>query len=401
MRIDNNDFRREANTSLVARMLWRQSGLSRADVARRLDLNRSTVTNIVQSLLDAGIVVESPGWGSDDNGLEADTDGESGKGALGRKPVPLRISADAGLVLGIELRPGLFRAVLKDPLGGIRRVQSGALPKGALGDVATEVVRDLSLHLWKAGDPPLLGAGIGLPGVVAADRGMVIYSDSFAERDFPLTSVVQDLRTGPVLVENDANCCAWGRLTASRMQDLQDFLCLIAEPRLDKTPRALAPLAGEPLAGNVPGGDGPGGTGVGLGVVIGGEVHYGKRYAAGEFFGALHRPGRDDSEYAPFLAELFRSLIPVVSVLDCQTVFLHGELCRRRSLVESVLSRDGRPFAEALARCGCGIEFSDGGDFDVASGAASMFWARLFAVPELSGRRTAPSLDWVRVFRDR
>ena len=46
MPIDNNMFQKNANTSLVARLVWQRKSISRAEIARGLGLYRSTVTNI-------------------------------------------------------------------------------------------------------------------------------------------------------------------------------------------------------------------------------------------------------------------------------------------------------------------------------------------------------------------
>lgn len=58
MPIDNNVFQKNANTSLIARLIWQRKSISRAEVARELGLYRSTVTNISSYLIEAGIIKE-------------------------------------------------------------------------------------------------------------------------------------------------------------------------------------------------------------------------------------------------------------------------------------------------------------------------------------------------------
>ncbi len=58
MRINNNNFQKNANTSLVAQLIWKSPGISRVDIARELNLYRSTVTNIISALIDDEVVYE-------------------------------------------------------------------------------------------------------------------------------------------------------------------------------------------------------------------------------------------------------------------------------------------------------------------------------------------------------
>ena len=46
----------EINTARVLQLLWYSGGISRADMARELDLSKSTVTNIVSALEKRNLV---------------------------------------------------------------------------------------------------------------------------------------------------------------------------------------------------------------------------------------------------------------------------------------------------------------------------------------------------------
>ena len=58
MPVDNNLFQKNANTSLVARIIWQRKSISRAEIARELNLYRSTVTNITAYLIRSGVIQE-------------------------------------------------------------------------------------------------------------------------------------------------------------------------------------------------------------------------------------------------------------------------------------------------------------------------------------------------------
>ena len=48
----------EINTSRILRLVWQKKGISRVEIANTLNLDKSTVTKIVSSLNDIGIINE-------------------------------------------------------------------------------------------------------------------------------------------------------------------------------------------------------------------------------------------------------------------------------------------------------------------------------------------------------
>ncbi|MCH3908520.1 MAG: winged helix-turn-helix transcriptional regulator [Sphaerochaeta sp.] len=50
MRINNNNYQKNANIALVSQMIWKNPGISRVEIARQLDLYRSTVTSIISTI---------------------------------------------------------------------------------------------------------------------------------------------------------------------------------------------------------------------------------------------------------------------------------------------------------------------------------------------------------------
>ena len=94
---------RVMNRSRILRVIWHHPGTSRVDVANRLGLDKSTVSAIVTELIEGGLVREM-------------AEGESSPQG-GRRPVQLELNAEYGFVLGVELQPDFFRAVLKDLSG--------------------------------------------------------------------------------------------------------------------------------------------------------------------------------------------------------------------------------------------------------------------------------------------
>ena len=86
----NNDYQRNANLSRVFETVWKNPNFSRIDIARKLELYRSTVSNIIGTLVESDLICEG------ERGLPTE------KG--GRKPVFLSVNPDFGCVIGIEIQ---------------------------------------------------------------------------------------------------------------------------------------------------------------------------------------------------------------------------------------------------------------------------------------------------------
>lgn len=86
-RIESDSESQTSLTDAVFRLIWREGAISRAEIARRLKLSRSTVTEIVRKLLDSPLVAE----------------GGRGVSSGGRRPIVLEFKYDAFIIAGIDI----------------------------------------------------------------------------------------------------------------------------------------------------------------------------------------------------------------------------------------------------------------------------------------------------------
>ena len=113
-KLNNNTYQKNQNMTLIAELIWKTGGIARADIARRLGLYRSTVTNIVGYLMDAGVVVE--GETMDSNPLG------------GRRPTVLKLNRRFGFVVGVDLQPSHWRMSFHDISGELLKTYEGLTP---------------------------------------------------------------------------------------------------------------------------------------------------------------------------------------------------------------------------------------------------------------------------------
>lgn len=377
----NNCFQKNANMSMVAQLLWRNPGISRIDIAKKVGVYRSTISNIINAMIHNGVVLESKEQGNSSSG--------------GRKPLHLALNPDFGCVIGLELQPSGYSAVVVDFTGCIRKRQTGPLPEGSFADFPEKIMENLEEAVRSTGLSPL-AVCIGMPGIIDSSSGTILRSDIFNVQNTSFPKTVGERFAAPVFIENEANCLAWHELFTFREQDHCSLLCINTEYTRDASRFSSCT-----------------GLAVGIGVAINGTVYAGSKCAAGEFVstrwagtmvgqGNFSAPEGTAAENGSVLTgwttELFESLVPVVAVFDPHVVTVYGELARHKDLVQSVLGQNVPLFGALLKKTGCILRFSDGDRLSVARGAAHMFLMRLFSISAEEGAGRYP-LSWDLLFQ--
>src|SRR3954470_5830389 len=155
---------RRLNRLRVIHALRDQGKISRADIARRTGLSRSTVSSLVADLQADGLVVERAEPGS--------AYGAQG----GRPPILLSFDASAGAAVGIDFGHSHIRVAVSDLAGAILAERVRAMDTGhdALEglDAAAGLVAD-ALAAAGVDGARVIGAGMGIPGPVHHDDGVV------------------------------------------------------------------------------------------------------------------------------------------------------------------------------------------------------------------------------------
>lgn len=78
-----------------------------------------------------------------------------------------------------------------------------------IASMVSEVVADV-MQTEKASKSDFLGVGVGAPGPLDRERGMVVVAPNLGWRDFPLRDSISDRVGLPVALDNDANCATMG-----------------------------------------------------------------------------------------------------------------------------------------------------------------------------------------------
>lgn len=376
MPVDNNLFQKNANTSLVARLIWQRKSISRADIARELNLYRSTVTNITSYLINSGVVVEGKLLASTQQG--------------GRKAVELSINPEFGCVFGFDIQPSHYRTVILSADGTELWRETGSFGLIPITEMIERVV-DRTMMAHKSIKIPVIAMSFAIPGIVDASNGCVVESFPFEMKNLDIRNIIGSKYGFPVLVENDANTAAWVDILKNGAWG--NAISLVAD--FHEESRVNPNIIG---------------IGAGLGIILSGKVYRGSHNAAGEFKSVTWREGLinqsgldigilnstiDDREsLAQWIEDTFRSLISIVSVLDVEKIILHGMPFFDKGWVLEVLEKRVPSFLNIIGQYGCSMVFDSQDECISASGAAMMCLHNLFGVPSLEDSGWEGSFTW-------
>lgn len=188
---------REMNIALILECLRRGAPLSRAELAQITGLNKATVSSLVKELLDSQFVQET--------GITA--------GDPGRPSIQLNLNPQAGGIIGAEVGVDFLTVILADFSAEIlwRRTEStlGLAGQEAILDRLEVVLQDACLQA-QSRSMRLLGMGLGIPGLLNAATGTLIFAPNLNWSNVPIKQRLQEKFNFPVFVDNEASLAALG-----------------------------------------------------------------------------------------------------------------------------------------------------------------------------------------------
>ena len=224
---------RAHNRSLVLQTLYHQGAMSRADLSRETGLTRVTISDLVAELIGDGLMIEK--------GVREDS-------RPGKPAILVDIHRDGHRIVGLDLSGAdVFLGAVLTLDGDI--VARAERPHPSDPAEVLPTVIDLARQLVGEAHAPVLGVGVGTPGVVD-DRGIVLTAPNLGWAGFDLEGALNAALDLPVLVANDANAAVLAEYTFGGAGD--DVLLVKV------------------------------GRGVGSGLLAGGQPMRGARFAAGE-----------------------------------------------------------------------------------------------------------------------
>jgi predicted NBD/HSP70 family sugar kinase len=326
--------------------------VTRADLARRTGLARSTVAQRVEALLAHHLVYEAGGSAS----------------TGGRPPTVLAFNRSAGVVLVADLGATHSRLAVSDlagaPLSERAYDIDVARPPEEVLDWVHERFEVLLEEIGRTADD-VRGIGIGVPAPVAFSRGEPVAPPMMPGWDgFSIPGWFSRHYDAPVLVDNDVNIMALGEHW-THWRDTEHLLYVKI------------------------------GTGIGCGIVSGRRIHRGAQGAAGDI-GHVRLAGHDDvvcrcgnvgcleavAGGRALAARISAAGLPAETSRDVVRLVRAGE-----PLAIAAVRDAGRYLGEVLAEC---INFFNPGAIVIGGDISEAHQQLLAGVREISFGRSLP-----------
>jgi glucokinase len=230
---------RGINRSAVLDMIRREGPISRSALAEGLNLSLPTIMRIVEELSGEGLVAE--------------TGAKEWSG--GRKRSLVEFSGANQFMIGIDLGGTKMYGAVADLSGRIHHeltVQIHHTTGEESYQSLCSMITDL-LGMASTAGQRVRGIGVGAPGVVSSQDGVVYTAPGLEWQAFPLKARLSGDFHLPVIVDNDVNLAALGELWFEPgLQNMNNLVVITV------------------------------GTGIGAGVILNGSIYRGSNQAAGE-----------------------------------------------------------------------------------------------------------------------
>ena len=225
---------REMNEKLVLKTIIHEGTISRADIAKQLNLNKTSVSSIVADLIEKDLILETG----------------SGASSGGRKPILVMFNQKAGYSLSFDVGPDYISSLLTYLDGSFvaDSYTSGESISGS--DLYAILKESIEKYLQQISKSTygITGICIGLHGIVNENK--LVFSPFYSLDCQRLKEELEASFNIPVLMENEANLAALG------------------EQKLEPNVSNLVSLSVK--------------YGIGAGVILNGELYTGADGHAGE-----------------------------------------------------------------------------------------------------------------------
>lgn len=235
---------RRTNVDVILDLLQRQRRTTRTELTRLSGLSKATVSGIVDTLLEHGFTHEVGKF-------------QAGRG---RSRVVLEFDPTACSVLGAQLDDDVCTVVLTDLDGNVRR-RAARPVHGTDPALFIDAVVDGVRELRDTADPPVLGMGVGAPGLVDPTGRTVTLSVSHGWKDLAICDEFEARLGLPVIAANRAKVAALGEFRQIERGGRENLIYIFL------------------------------GSGIVAGIVVNGTLYFGRDGGAGEIGHLTVLPG--------------------------------------------------------------------------------------------------------------
>jgi predicted NBD/HSP70 family sugar kinase len=202
-KINTRDFQiatrgtsREINRRIALNLIREHQPVSRADLARRMNVTRGVAGMLVQELIERGLIYE----------------GATGEAARGRKPTFLHVRSHDRLVLAADVRFSKTYLMLCDITGRQHALEVSDTVFDASRFAKGLAARVRRMLKTQGAEGNCEGFGLVVPGMVDHRTGRILNAPALGWRDVDVRDRLAAATGLPVQVENAGRACALAQL---------------------------------------------------------------------------------------------------------------------------------------------------------------------------------------------
>ncbi|RPJ57044.1 MAG: ROK family transcriptional regulator, partial [Acidobacteria bacterium] len=204
--VATSETAREVNRRIILNLIRANQAISRAELARKTGLQRSTVSLIAEQLIAEKWIAE----------------GMVGYSPRGRKPRYLRLNVDRVGVVGINIRPTWTTIALADLNANFQAQETVRTP--ATPEIFVEEACK-RINTLRQSHPQIAYEGIGvcLPGRVDFRSQSLVFAPNLGWKNVDLRGPLEAGTGLPVVLENAANACALSEMWFGQRENTRDL----------------------------------------------------------------------------------------------------------------------------------------------------------------------------------
>lgn len=211
---DQSDIRYN-NTKMILNIIKAAHGIARSDLAKLTGMSATSMTRIVNELLELNLVQET----------------SFSSGGIGRKSILLEIKKDVFYVVGIDFAERDISVCVMDFSGAvigkkvISRTTASSLKIEEMIRFIYQNYQKL-LQEFKVKEELVAAIGVGAIGSIDREKGLVRYEELTHTHNIPIKELIESVFKRPAFIDNDIKCAIVAENTFGEVPNLDDVVML-------------------------------------------------------------------------------------------------------------------------------------------------------------------------------
>ncbi|MBS4197409.1 ROK family transcriptional regulator [Lederbergia citri] len=181
---------KELNKSIILDIIRKNGPISRAEIAKKINISPTTVTSAVSDLIRDSLVIE----------------GGTGESSGGRKPILVQLNPDVCFLIGVAIDASKITIAELNLNAKVKRKEVHTLKDTEDLDLSNELIEMINVFFKKCKNlNDCLGISITIQGIVNSEQGMVAYNPKLKINNLPLKSAIEAAFKIPTYIDNDTN----------------------------------------------------------------------------------------------------------------------------------------------------------------------------------------------------